>query len=80
MDGRGGDCHPEQHRQASLALVLVGSWWHVHLVGGNPNKAGATETEGMKRTKVDMEIFTMNLCAKLGHEHCPGISTLGSRS
>jgi hypothetical protein len=34
----------------------------------------------MKRTKVDMEIFTMNLCAKLGHEHCPGISTLGSRS
>jgi hypothetical protein len=30
----------------------------------------------MKRTKVDMEIFTMNLCAKLGHEHCPGISVL----
>jgi hypothetical protein len=30
----------------------------------------------MKRTPVDMEVYTIDICKKVGHERCPGIGTL----
>jgi hypothetical protein len=30
----------------------------------------------MERVPVDIEVYTMDICKKVGHENCPGISVL----